>query len=63
MGFFSKIAAFLRESRLETSKVNWPNREQTIKNTVVVILFTIAVASILGLFDFLLGMGLDRFIL
>jgi preprotein translocase subunit SecE len=60
---FSKILLFLKEVQLETKKVNWPKRENTIKSTIIVILFSVAVATILSLFDLLFTSLIKRFIL
>lgn len=59
-----KIFNFLKEVRLETRKVNWPSRQQTIRNTLLVIAFSVAVAALLGTFDFLFrNIFLEKFIL
>ena len=60
---FGKILLFLKEVRLETKKVNWPKRQDTIKSTVIVILFSVAVAMILSLFDLTFTSLMKRFIL
>jgi preprotein translocase subunit SecE len=58
-----KILLFLKEVQLETKKVNWPKKQDTIKNTVIVILFSVAVAMILSLFDLVFTSLMKRFIL
>ncbi|MBI2113236.1 MAG: preprotein translocase subunit SecE [Candidatus Wildermuthbacteria bacterium] len=63
MNIVAKTASFLRESKLEISKVNWPSREQTIKHTIAVVLFSIGVALILGAFDFGFTKALQQFLL
>lgn len=47
-----KWIEFLREVRIELSKVIWPTRKQTTGTTIVVIIFVFVVAAFLGLFDF-----------
>jgi preprotein translocase subunit SecE len=47
----SKAVDFLKEVRVELSKVVWPTREQTIQLTVVVILVTLIVGFFLGGID------------
>jgi len=42
---------FLGEVKAELAKVVWPTRKETIKYTIVVIVFSIAVSLILGLAD------------
>ena len=58
-----KILLFLKEVQLETKKVNWPKRQDTIKHTVIVILFSVVVAMILSLFDLAFTSLMKRFIL
>ena len=60
---FGKILLFLKEVQLETKKVNWPKGQDTIKSTVIVILFSVAVAMILSLFDLVFTSLMKRFIL
>ena len=43
---------FLKEARVEAKRVNWPTREKTAKDTLVVIIFAVAVATFLSTFDF-----------
>lgn len=43
---------FLNEVKIELQKVVWPTAQDTIKYTVIVILFSLAVAMILGAADF-----------
>lgn len=47
---------FLSEVKNELAKVVWPTRSETIKYTVTVIIFSVAIAAILGAFD----LGLTR---
>ena len=58
-----KIFSFLKEVRLEAKKVNWPKGKDTLKSTVIVILFSVAVAAVLSMFDFLFTSLMKRFIL
>lgn len=46
-----KLGAFLRETRRELGKVNWPTRSETTRLTIVVIIFSVGVAAFLGLLD------------
>lgn len=39
--------------------MNWPTREKTIKDTIVVIIFAIVVAAFLSIFDFVFQYILD----
>ncbi|MDP2637261.1 MAG: preprotein translocase subunit SecE [bacterium] len=58
-----KLGAFLKEVRVEARRVNWPTRQETVKNTLVVLGFTVVVALFLGAFDFLFTQVLERFLL
>ncbi len=54
----AKIAQFFREVKTELFKVIWPSRQDTVRMTITVILFSIGVAVLLGVID----LGLSRFI-
>ncbi len=43
---------FLKEVRTELVKVVWPSRQDTIRYTATVVLFSIGVAVILGAVDY-----------
>lgn len=45
---------FLSEVRSELAKVVWPSRMDTIRYTITVIVFSLAVAAILGTIDYFL---------
>jgi len=47
-----KIRTFLQETRQELKRVNWPSREETVRYTVFVIVFSAAFAIFLGILDF-----------
>ena len=49
---------FLREVRVELTKVSWPSRKDVIASTSVVLVIVFLVAAFLGLVD----MGLSRII-
>lgn len=49
-----KAFDFLKEVRVELSKVVWPSRQETIQLTTIVIMVTIVVGFFLGGIDFLL---------
>jgi len=60
---FNKITTFLKESRLEMKKVNWPTRQETIRYTLIVIGVSVGVAIFLGALDFIFTTLLNEFIL
>jgi preprotein translocase subunit SecE len=45
---------FLRQVKTELGKVVWPSRNDTVRYTLTVIVFSLVVALILGAFDYLL---------
>ncbi len=49
--YFGNWIQFLREVKIELSKVTWPSRKQTIGSTVVVIVFVFLIALFLGAVD------------
>lgn len=63
VNMFTKIKNFLQEARLEFKRINWPNREETIRYTLFVIVFSLIMASFLGLFDYIFLYLLNNFIL
>jgi len=56
---FARALQFVRESRQELRRVNWPTREETIRLTLVVVFISLAVAFFLGLFDLIFIFGLN----
>lgn len=46
-----KIQTYLTESYHELKKVNWPTRKETVRLTVIVIIFSLFVALFLGVLD------------
>ena len=59
----SKIINFLKEVQLEVKKVNWPTKEETIKYTLIVIVFSALVAVFLGGLDLIFNNALKIYIL
>lgn len=58
----NKIVEFLKDVKIELSKVSWPTRDQTIQYTLVVVGLSVAIALFLGGVDFVLQLGLNKFI-
>ena len=58
-----KAAEFLKGSREELRKVNWPTRKETIRLTAFVIIFSLIVAAFLGILDIFFLKILDKVIL
>lgn len=55
-GTIDTIGQFLREVRIELSKVTWPTRKDTIASTSVVLVIVILIGAFLGIVD----LGLSR---
>ena len=49
-----KIIEFLKESRLELKKVNWPSKEEVLTSTRVVIISILVIAAVIALMDYVI---------
>ncbi len=49
-----KIFTFLKESRAELKKVNWPSREEVLTSTRVVIISILIIAAVIALVDYVI---------
>jgi preprotein translocase subunit SecE len=47
------IVKYLKETRAELKKVSWPTRQEALNLTLIVVGFTIFMAALLGLIDYL----------
>lgn len=52
-------ATYLKNSWVELKKVTWPTRQEAIRSTGVVIVFSVIVALFLGVLDYLFTLGLN----
>ena len=59
----AKLITFLKEVKMEVKKINWPDRQKTIKYTMVVLGISLAVALYLGGLDFLFTLLLEKFVI
>ncbi len=57
------VLTFLREARIELSRVNWPTQKEIIRYTVLVIAISLVVALFLGSLDFFFSYGVERYLL
>lgn len=57
------ITNFLKDVKLELSRVNWPTKQQTIKYTVAVVVLSAVIAAFLGALDFVFTYVLNKFVL
>ncbi|OWZ84503.1 preprotein translocase subunit SecE [Natranaerobius trueperi] len=53
MGFFQKAKKFLKETKSELKKVNWPNKQQLITYTGVVFM----TVALVGVYFWILDTG------
>jgi preprotein translocase subunit SecE len=54
MNFIKRFINFLREAKVELSKVSWSTRRELIGSSVVVVVITVIMAVFIGIVDVLL---------
>jgi preprotein translocase subunit SecE len=57
-----KIVQFFKEVRVELGKVTWPNRDELIGSTIIVVVLSLILSVYIGLLDFVLSHVLGRII-
>jgi preprotein translocase SecE subunit len=55
-----KAIDYIKSTKEEMKHVKWPTRKETILYTVAVILISGVVAYVLGFFDYLFSLGLEK---
>jgi preprotein translocase subunit SecE len=60
MSFVQSAAEFLKEVRVEATKVTWPTRKELRDSTVVVLVMTAIMAAIIFILDQILNLGLRQ---
>jgi len=60
--FYEKIKIFLKEVKVEMKKVTWPNKNQMITYTIVVMITVFILSVIIGIEDKILGWLLNQFL-
>ena len=50
----NKIFSFLKESKAELKKVNWPSKDEVLTSTRVVIISIFVIAGIIALVDYII---------
>lgn len=58
----NKAITFLKEARIELSKVVWPTRKELVRHTLIVIGMSLATAAFLGVLDYILNVILEKVI-
>lgn len=51
---FARIPSFFKEAKSDFKKIAWPTREQTVKNTITVLISILVSAAVLYALDFML---------
>jgi preprotein translocase subunit SecE len=57
-----KLTEYIKETRAEMAHVTWPTRKQAISYSVLVVVVSVVVAALLGLFDYIFARLLTLFI-
>ena len=52
------LSTYINEAIQELELVRWPTRQQAVRLSVVVLIFTVISSAIFGVVDFLLATGL-----
>jgi preprotein translocase subunit SecE len=60
MSIVQRSAEFLKEVRVEATKVSWPSRKDLRDSTIVVIVMTLIMAAIVFVLDQILNLGLRQ---
>lgn len=58
----SRLATYIRESRAELQKVLWPNRQELVRHSLLVIGVSLALAAFLGAVDYIAQFGFEQFL-
>ena len=58
-GLFARVGKWLKDMKTELKKVQWPTRQQTINNTLIVIACVIVVGVFIWIFDYIAGSAID----
>lgn len=59
----NKLINFIKEARIELTKVNWPTKKQTVNYTLIVIGISVVVAIFLWGLDKIFSYFLEKFII
>jgi preprotein translocase subunit SecE len=58
MSWLSSAREFMKEVRVESTKVSWPTRNELRDSTIVVIVTVVMVSAFIGIIDRMLTFGL-----
>lgn len=59
----ANLSSFLRDVRQELKGVLWPTRASTVRFTLVVVIVSLVVSFVTGVFDFGVAFLVERFLL
>jgi preprotein translocase subunit SecE len=58
-----RFIQYLRDTRAELVHVKWPSRKQALAFTILVVVISILTAFLLGFFDYLLSLVIQKFVI
>ena len=61
MAKIGSIGQYIKDSKNEMKNVTWPSRAEIKKHTLLVIGISLGVALFLGIIDYILTLGFERF--
>ena len=56
------VTTYLREVRVELTRVDWPTRRELVSMTIVVVVVLLALAVYLGMFDYIYTVIVKRWL-
>lgn len=59
----SRIINYIRDTRAELAHVKWPSRKEAMGFTLLVILASILTAVLLGFFDYIFSLIIQKFVI
>jgi preprotein translocase subunit SecE len=62
MSRLADIQRFMREVQVETKKVVWPDRKETVQATIMVLIMVVLIAFFLWIVDSVLGLVVQKVI-
>lgn len=58
-GFFGRLGKFFKEVVAEVKQLTWPTKKELINYTLAVICFCALMAIIIGILDWIFGLGFN----
>lgn len=59
-GIFTAVSEYVKDVRVEMSKVSWPTREELRESTLVVIVMVIVISLFIGIVDRVLSLAFEQ---